>query len=334
MLESAGMLHAADDLALARDTIDRQADEIACLRQLVHTLAQQPGESAAVPSTKSSSAECDLAGAQLPDPFASFAADELPRVDRISWLDDVTPGWAWNGSTGRGVRVAVIDSGISARHPAIGGRVDGYLAIREGSDGLIFDPSPHDDEHGHGTACASLIRALAPECELYSVKVLGARLEGPGRAFVAALRWAIDHGIQVCNLSLGTSRPELYGPLHQLADEAYVRNMHVVAAASHGSQPGFPASFASVISVAAIRGADPYRFYYCPGSPVEFRAAGIGVRVAWPKRRWRTETGNSFAAPQVTGIVARTLARHPGLAPSQTKALLRALSANVGDQAE
>ncbi len=66
----------------------------------------------------------------------------------------------------------MIDSGIDADHAAIN-RVDGYVAISEGPDGLIYDTRPHRDLFGHGTACAGIIRSLAPECELYSVRVLG-----------------------------------------------------------------------------------------------------------------------------------------------------------------
>jgi subtilisin family serine protease len=87
-------------------------------------------------------------------------------------------------------------------------------------DGLVVDTAPHDDAHGHGTACAGLIRAFAPECELYSIKVLDAQLEGSGEALAAALRWALDHGMQVCNLSLGTTREMLRGPLLRQAVEA------------------------------------------------------------------------------------------------------------------
>jgi subtilisin len=325
---------ARDALAQARETIARQAEEIACLRQLVHTLSEHSNGAAG--ATASIPAAAPPAGRLADEWMLDWLDDSpdvvLPRLERIMPLDHLTPEWAWGGSTGHGVRVAVIDSGISARHPSIG-RVDGYLAIREGSGGLSFDTSPHDDEHGHGTACASLIRTLAPECELYSVKVLGPRLEGGGAAFAAAIRWAIDSGIRVCNLSLGTIRPELFAPLHQLADEAYFQNMILVAAANNEPRPSFPASYASVISVAAIRAEDPEHFFYYPSSPIEFRAAGIGVRVAWPKRRWQVQSGNSFAAPQLSGLVARILAKHPSLTPFHVKSVLRALAANVGDEA-
>lgn len=259
---------------------------------------------------------------------APFRPDALRQLVPLAPLEDITPEWAWGGSTGRGVKVAVIDSGIDADHPAIGSTA-GYVCISAAPDGLVYDESPHRDAVGHGTACAGIIRAVAPDCDLYSVKVLGPRLGGRGNVFAAGLRWAIDQGIQVCNLSLGTSKPELYNVLHELADQAYFRNVILVAAANNLPVPTYPALYASVISVAACEGDDARVFYYNPDPPVEFGAPGINVRVAWRDGAWLTVTGNSFAAPHITGLVTAILGKHRNLTPFQVKVILRALSANV-----
>jgi subtilisin family serine protease len=242
---------------------------------------------------------------------------------------EVTPEWAWGGSTGAGVKVAVIDSGIEAEHPAIGGRVAGYVAIREGPDGLVYDREPHTDLYGHGTACAGIIRALAPDCELYSVRTLNAALSGHGTVFAAGLRWAIENGMDVCNLSLGTTKRDYFGVFHELTDLAYFRNVILVTAANNMPVPSFPSVYASVIAVAAHDEPDPYRFYANPKPPVEFGAYGIDVRVAWQRGRTITTTGNSFAAPQISGLVARILGKHPGLTLYEMKSVLRALAANA-----
>jgi len=102
---------------------------------------------------------------------AQFAEDKLRTIDPIEPLESIRAEWAWGGSTGKRVRVAVIDSGIDAGHPAIGG-VNGYVAVSDGPDGVVYDTQPHGDLCGHGTACAVIIRSLAPDCELYSVRVL------------------------------------------------------------------------------------------------------------------------------------------------------------------
>jgi subtilisin len=258
-----------------------------------------------------------------------FSSDAIESVESALPMTGMTREWAWAGSTGRGVKVAVIDSGIEASHPAVGGRVEGYASVAEMATGVQISTEPHEDAYGHGTACAGIIRSLAPECELYSVQVLGAGLTGRGAQFAAGLRWAIENGMDVCNLSLGTTNKGFFGVLHELADQACFRNVLLVTAANNMPIPSFPSTYASVISVAAHEGQDPELFYCNPRPPVEFGAPGIDVRVAWRGGGWITATGNSFAAPHITGLVARILAKHPGMTLFQMKVLLRALAANA-----
>jgi len=155
---------------------------------------------------------------------------------------------------------------------------------------------------------------------------------GRGDVFAAGLRWAIEHGMHVCNLSLGTTKKDLFGVFHELADHAYFRNTVLVTAASNRPVPSFPSLYAAVLSVAAHEVQNPYALYYNPDPPVEFGAFGIDVRVAWADRSWITSTGNSFAAPHVAGLVARMLGQHPGLTVFQVKTILRALAANLADR--
>jgi subtilisin family serine protease len=245
-------------------------------------------------------------------------------------VEDITPDWAWGGSSGGGVKVAVIDSGIDGSHEALGRPIQGYVAINETDDGrLVYDTNEHQDAFGHGTACAGIIRGLAPDCEIYSVKVLGKMLRGRGAEFVAGLRWAIENGMQVCNLSLGTTKRDFFAALHELADLAYYRNTILVAAANNMPIPSFPSMYSSVISVASHDVRDDDLFYYNPAPPVEYGALGIDVRVPWRNGAWMTVTGNSFAAPHITGLVARILGKRPQLTLFQVKGILRALAGNV-----
>jgi subtilisin len=259
----------------------------------------------------------------------AFARDAVAPIAPLAPVDDVTAEWAWGSSTGAGVRVAVIDSGIDGDHPAVG-PVQGHVAISQAEDGtLVFDTEPHEDAYGHGTACAGIIRSVAPDCELYSIKVLGPLLQGRGPVFVAGLRWAIEHGMHVCNLSLGTTKRDYFAILHELADQAYFKNIVLVSAANNLPTPSFPSMYSSVVSVASHDVKDDDLFYYNPSPPVEFGALGIDVRVPWRGGASLTVTGNSFAAPRMTGVIATILGRHAGLTCFQVKGILRALAANV-----
>lgn len=259
-----------------------------------------------------------------------FAGGHLPTIHPLPLPAPLTAEWAWEGATGRGVKVAVIDSGVEDGHPLVG-RVDGGVVVVPDSNapgGARYDEGPHEDLFGHGTACAGLIRALAPDCEVYSVRVLGARLSGRGTVFAAGLRWAIEHGMHVANLSLSTGRQDHFGLFHRLADQAYFAGLTLVCAVNNVPAPSYPSQFAAVISVAADTGTDPYAFRYNPRPPVEFGAPGVDLVVPWRDGSTVTATGNSFACPHITGLVARLLSKHPGLTPFQVKTVLHALAAN------
>jgi subtilisin len=260
-----------------------------------------------------------------------FAPDVLARVQPVGLPAPITKDWAWQGADGAGVKVAVIDSGIDASHPAVSA-VAGGVALEydpDADDGVKKTEGSHSDLFGHGTACAAIIRRAAPACELYSVRVLGAKLTGKGLVFAAGLRWAIDNGMQVVNLSLSTGKKDYFGLFHELADEAYFRGVMLVSAVNNVVAPSYPSQYSSVFSVAAHDGTDPFRFDYNPSPPVEFGAPGIDVEVAWLSGATVEATGNSFAAPHLAGLVARILSKHPGLTPFQMKTILCALADNA-----
>jgi subtilisin len=239
--------------------------------------------------------------------------------------------WAWAASTGQGIKVAVIDSGIDPDHPAVG-RVAGGAAFDHdptAPGGVRVTEGQHADLFGHGTACAGIIRRLAPDAELYSVRVLGRRLTGKGLVFAAGVRWAIEHGMQVVNLSLSTGKRDYFALFHELADLAYFRGVMLVGAVNNVPVPSYPSQYASVFSVAANQHTDPFAITYNPAPPVEFGAPGINLEVAWLDGTTVTATGNSFAAPHIAGLIARILAKHPRLTPFEVKTILRACAANA-----
>jgi subtilisin family serine protease len=260
----------------------------------------------------------------------AFEADRLTSVTPLP-LVSTAREWAWEGATGAGVKVAVIDSGIDASHPLVG-EVAGYVAMDVTPDGDVVPiEGPHADLVGHGTACAAIIKSIAPDVEIYSVRVLGETLKGKGAAFHAGIRWALDAGMRVLNMSLSTKSDQWFGPLHELADEAYFTNVVMVCAANNVPGPTYPSQYASVVSVAARAGDDPMALAYNPRPPVEFGARGVDVEVAWLDGETIVATGNSFATPHVAGMVARMLSKHPELTCFGVKAVLQALADNARD---
>jgi subtilisin family serine protease len=254
------------------------------------------------------------------------------RLPEVVSLDDLSPEWAWGGATGRGVRVAIIDSGIEADHPDLEGCVDvtGGMSFTVNPDGNVVEtPGEHDDCFGHATACAGIVHQLAPETRITSVKVLGAGLTGKAAAFLQGLVWAVEKGFEVINLSLGTSRRDWALPFYEVCDEGYFRNSFIVTAANNVARPSYPSLYASVASVACNMSRDPFRFHYNPDPPTEFLARGIDVDVAWRGGSRLTGTGNSYAAPHIAGIAALIRSKHPELRPFQLKTILWATAANV-----
>jgi subtilisin len=270
----------------------------------------------------------------------AYARDsQVLRLPGRVTLDDLSPDWAWGGATGRGVRVAVVDSGIDATHPALEGcvDVDNGIEIRfpnDGSDEVIEIVGRHDDAFGHGTACAGIIHTLAPEARITSVRVLGAGLSGKAAVFLRGLAWAIEQRFDIINLSLGTTRRDWALPLYELCDEAYFQNCFVVTAANNVMRPSFPCVFGAVTSVACNLSTDPLRFHYNPEPPTEFLARGIDVELPWLDGTWIRGTGNSYAAPHIAGLAALIRSKHPDLRPFQVKTVLWATAANVRETPE
>ena len=246
------------------------------------------------------------------------------------WPRPVTREWAWDGSTGEGVRVCIVDSGIEEGHPLVGAVQSAHVAV-VGEDGEVSVVTDEEgDVSGHGTACGGIVRALAPACELHSVRVLGPDLTGTGKALLGGLEWAVRQGFDVINMSLSTRRRQFADVLRELADDAYFQRSLLVCSAHNAAVESFPWRFASVISVGSHDRTDLLDFDYNASPPVEFFGRGIDVEVAWPGGGTTVVSGNSFATPQIAGICARIVGKHPGLTPFEVKTMLHMTASNVG----
>jgi subtilisin len=266
---------------------------------------------------------------ELPAWSEPFNPETRKGLTRLPALETIDREWAFGGATGEGVSVAIVDSGVEADHPSVRGRLKESWAVElQGGEAKVVADPTGGDLFGHGTACAGIIAGMAPLVDLVSIRVLGSDLKGKGAAFAEALQYAIQRPVRVANLSLSSKSDALFPVFHELADEAYFSGVVLVSAANNVPGPSYPSLFSSVISVAAHPDPDPWRFYYNPNPPVEFGAWGVDVPVAWRDGGMTVATGNSFAAPHITALVALILSKHPGLTPFEVKAILAAVANN------
>jgi hypothetical protein len=212
-------------------------------------------------------------------------------------LSDLAPD-AWG--TGRGVRVAVIDSGIASGHPHVGAVSPGVW-IR--ADGLSNDAR---DCIGHGTAVAAAIREKAPDAELIPVRVFDRTLTTTAAALADAILWAAGAGARLVNVSLGTRNPAHQGLLEAAIHAAQSQGAIVIAAAAWQGEPCLPGSLAGAIGV--LGDAD------CPRATLQLGPALGGPLYASPFPRripgvpeQANLSGVSFAVANVTGLLAGLL---------------------------
>jgi subtilisin len=242
---------------------------------------------------------------------------------------------AWGGATGAGVTVAILDSGVDATHPKVGPLARSVSVDPAGDDFDVNEKAEPGDSVGHGTACAGIVRSIAPDVELVSVRVLGPNNRASGSAFARALEWVVEQGIDVVNLSLSSRSEELFPIFHQLVDDAYFRNCLLVSAASNTpGEASYPSLFSSVASVASHDISDPWTFFYNPTPPVEFGAWGVNVPVAWLGGGTLVASGNSFAAPHITGLAALVRSKYPKLTAFELKSVLSAVASSPEEHAK
>ncbi|MEV4844215.1 type VII secretion-associated serine protease mycosin [Micromonospora matsumotoense] len=234
-------------------------------------------------------------------------------------------------TTGTGVTVAVIDSGVDRRHPQLRGRVlDGADFLDPGGDGTR-------DCAGHGTGVASIIaagegagvafRGLAPGARILPVRVSEQQVvEGreSGRTvsaadFARAVRWAVDHDADVLNLSvvLYADHPAVRDAI----DYAVRRDVLVVAAAGNlhdGGDPlPYPAAYDGVLGVGAVTPAGARAQFSQVGTYVDLVAPGSDVLMAAPGQGHQRAEGTSYAAPFVAGTAALLRQYRPELSAAE-----------------
>jgi len=244
----------------------------------------------------------------------------------LSWLGVTTDNSDW----GKGVTVAVLDSGVN-NHPALNGGNGNITRIN------LTELEPGSKQLGHGTAVASIIsgdhrlaRGVAPASDILSIRITDA--EGTSDSFTLAegILAASDAGAQIINISLGS-----YGNSPVVADAVRIaQEKGAVIVASSGNEGldtlAYPAGYEGVIAVGAVEGTGEHLNFSNSSKNLDITAPGYQVNAAWGDQQLTAFSGTSASAPFISGAIAVALSENPQLSPQQAADLVLSLSNEAG----
>ncbi|MES2923670.1 MAG: S8 family serine peptidase [Verrucomicrobiota bacterium] len=254
----------------------------------------------------------------VPAPSPSGGGDQAGLVGfgdgLLPWLGITSDNSRWGG----GVKVAVLDTGI-VEHPALPGF----------SQSIAITPFPQDPAkiNGHGTAIASLIGGndpsapgIAPAVELVSIRVGDDSGRADSFALAAGILAAVDAGVQIINISMGTT--ENNPLIEEAVLYAHDQNVVIVAASGNSEQADacYPAAYPSVISVGSVDARGEHLDFSNYGTYLSVTAPGYAINAAWPGNRYSAVSGTSASAPIVTGAIAATMSNGSGVTMTASQA--------------
>lgn len=224
--------------------------------------------------------------------------------------------------TGRGIRVAILDTGLDLQHPDFAGRT-------VTAESFVSGVSSAQDGHGHGTHCTGTAcgprvpptgprYGVAGEAEIFIGKVLGDEGSGEDGGILAGIDWAVSNGCAVISMSLGADVAEAHPPYSAAGRRALQQGSLIVAAAGNNAdrdngEYGFVGAPANSVEIVAVGALDPAlavawfsaRSIEAPGGEVDVAAPGVDVLSSWPMpTRYNTISGTSMATPHVAGLAA------------------------------
>lgn len=268
-------------------------------------------------------------------PPASKESTPSQPLQMLPWgIDKIDAEIAWSVTTGQGVKVAIIDTGIDTNHPDLQGNIKGGI-------NTISSRKSYQDDNGHGTHVAGTIAAIdntigvagtAPKAHIYAVKALDRNGSGYLSDIIEGLQWSVNNEMQVVNLSLGTNSN--IQSLHDAIKAAYDAGVILVAAAGndgpYSNSVDYPARYPETMAVSAIDNQDQIAGWSSRGPEVDLAAPGVSVLSTWNDDYYKNISGTSMATPHVTGTVALALSVHGPMAPAAMKNHLKATAEDLG----
>lgn len=248
------------------------------------------------------------------------------QPDQWAW-DKVRLGEAGKISTGQGIVVAVLDTGLAADHPLVRSSIiagydfvgmtdsiyDTGNGLDDDGDGMI------DEDFGHGTHVSGIILTGAPGVQIMPIRVLNSDGVGTYWEVAAGIRFAVDHGADIINMSL--SAPRLTPSLAEALDYAASRGVIVIAAAGTGTGPNYPAGYVEqpfVIGVGATNQNDEIAWFSGGrAADTNIFAPGVDIYSAFPYDNFALGSGTSMSAPMVAAEAALLMSRYPDWSPAQ-----------------
>ncbi|HMA35545.1 MAG TPA: S8 family peptidase, partial [Chloroflexia bacterium] len=269
---------------------------------------------------------------------ATLTPNDEHYADQEWWLTAMQTQAAWDISTGNpDLILGVLDTGIATNHPEFAGRIlPGHNFVSGNND--VYD------DNGHGTHVSGIasaqgnngvgIAGISWQTKILPVKVLNGQGQGSAYDFAQGIRWAVDNGARVINISAGadfSTETE-----HDAVKYAHSKGVIIVSAAGNtpDGHPRYPAGYDEVIAVSASSRRDSVAGFSSYGDYVDLAAPGINILSTWVTNHhpgYQSESGTSMASPMVAGTAMLVLSVNPNLSPDQVQLLLEQTADDIGD---